>query len=82
MTYGELIGGRRFNVTLTGDNINATTGRAKVKAVQDLKIVGQPLHRYDIPPKVDGSLKWAVGATSARHGARAQRAAAGGRRAG
>jgi nicotinate dehydrogenase subunit B len=60
-TYGELIGARRFNVTLTGDNINATTGVAKVKAVQDLKIVGQPLQRYDIPPKVDGSLKWAVG---------------------
>ena len=60
VTYGELIGGRRFNVTLTGDNINATTGVAKVKAVQDLKIVGQSLQRYDIPPKVDGSLKWAV----------------------
>ena len=60
-TYGELIGARRFNVTLTGDNINATTGVAKLKAVQDLKIVGQPLQRYDIPPKVDGSLKWAVG---------------------
>ena len=59
-TYGELIGGRRFNVTLRGDNINATTGVATVKAVQDLKIVGQSLQRYDIPPKVDGSLKWAV----------------------
>jgi CO/xanthine dehydrogenase Mo-binding subunit len=62
VTYGELIGGKRFNVTLTGNNINATTGVAKVKAVQDLKIVGQPLQRYDIPPKVDGSLKWAVDA--------------------
>jgi nicotinate dehydrogenase subunit B len=61
VTYGELIGARRFNVTLTGDNINATTGVAKLKAVQDLKIVGQPLPRYDIPPKVDGSMKWAVG---------------------
>src|SRR5688572_13426290 len=60
-TYGELIGGRRFSVTLTGDNINATTGVAKVKSVQDFKIIGQPLQRYDIPPKVDGSLKWAVG---------------------
>ena len=59
-SYGELIGGRRFNVTLTGDNINATTGVAKVKAVQDLKIVGQSIQRYDIPAKVDGSLKWAV----------------------
>ncbi len=62
VTYGELIGGRRFNVTLTGNTINATTGLAKVKDVQDLKIVGQSHQRYDIPPKVDGSLKWAVDA--------------------
>ena len=60
MTYGELIGGRRFNVTLSGDNINATTGPAPLKAVQDLKIVGQSPRRDDIPPKVDGSLRWAV----------------------
>ena len=60
VTYGELVGGRRFNVTLTGENINATTGVARVKSVQDLKLVGQPLPRYDIPAKVDGSLEWAV----------------------
>ncbi len=60
VTCGELIGGRRFNVTLTGNNINATTGRAAVKPVQELKIVGTSPQRYDIPPKVDGSLKWAV----------------------
>ena len=60
-TYGELIGGRRFNITLTGETINATTGVATVKAVQDLKIVGQSLQRYDIPPKVDGSQRWASG---------------------
>ena len=59
-TYGELIGGRRFNITLTGDTINATAGVAAVKAVQDLSIVGQSLPRYDIPAKVDGSLQWAV----------------------
>jgi CO/xanthine dehydrogenase Mo-binding subunit len=62
VTYGELIGGRRFNVTLTGNNIDATTGLAKVKPVQELKIVGQSPLRYDIPAKVDGSLKWAVDA--------------------
>src|SRR5207244_10139175 len=28
--------------------------------VPDLKYTGQPLHRDDIPAKVDGSLKWAV----------------------
>src|SRR5439155_3687548 len=60
VTYGELIGGKRFNVTLTGNNVDATTGAAKVKAVQDLRIVGQSPQRYDIPAKVNGSLTWAV----------------------
>ena len=61
VTYGELVGGKRFNVALTGNNIDATTGVAKVKPVQDLKIVGQSPQRYDIPPKVNGSMKWAAG---------------------
>jgi CO/xanthine dehydrogenase Mo-binding subunit len=60
VTYGELIGGKTFNVVLTGNNVDATTGVAKMKPVQDLKIVGQSPQRYDIPAKVDGSLKWAV----------------------
>ncbi len=60
VTYGGLIGDRRFNVTLTGDDINATTGQARVKPVQELRNVGQSPHRYDIPAKVDGSLQWAV----------------------
>ena len=62
VTYGELVGGKRFNVTLTGNNVDATTGIAKVKPVQDLTIVGQSPQRYDVPAKVDGSLKWAVDA--------------------
>src|SRR6185295_17258185 len=49
------------NVALTGANVDATTGVAKVKPVQELKIVGQSPQRYDIPAKVDGSMKWAVG---------------------
>ena len=60
VTYAELIGGKRFNVALTGSNVDATTGVAKVKPVNELRVVGQPLKRYDIPAKVDGSLKWAV----------------------
>jgi len=60
VTYGELVGGKQFHVALTGNNVDATTGVAKVKPVQDLKIVGQSPQRYDIPGKVDGSLKWAV----------------------
>ena len=61
VTYGELIGGKRFNVALTGKDVDATTGVAKVKAVQELRMVGQSPRRFDIPPKVDGSLQWAVG---------------------
>ena len=60
VTYGELIGGGRFDVALTGGNINATTGVASIKPVQDLKLVGQSIPRYDIPGKVDASLEWAV----------------------
>jgi nicotinate dehydrogenase subunit B len=60
VTYGQLIGGKRFNVALTGNNINAISGVAAVKPVQELKNVGLSPQRYDIPPKVDGSLKWAV----------------------
>ncbi len=60
VTYGELIARKKFNVTLTGANVNVVTGVAKVKPVQDLKYTGQSPQRYDIPAKVDGSLKWAV----------------------
>ena len=61
VTYGELIGGNRFNVALTGNNINATTGVAKMKSVRDMKNVGLSPRRDDIPSKVDGSPVWAVG---------------------
>ncbi len=61
VTYGDLIGGNRFNVMLTGDRINDTAGVAPLKSVQDFKIVGQSMARYDVPPKVDGTGKWAVG---------------------
>lgn len=72
VTYGDLIGGRRFNVALTGKNVNTTTGTAPLKPVQALKNVGESPRRYDIPPKVDGSLQWAVdvklpGMVHARH---------------
>jgi CO/xanthine dehydrogenase Mo-binding subunit len=60
VSYGELIAGKKFNVTLNGANVNAVTGVAKVKAVQELKFTGQSPQRDDIPAKVDGSLKWAV----------------------
>ena len=61
VTYGELIGGNRFNVTLTGNDINATTGIAKIKPVTEMKNVMAFTHRDDIPAKVDASPIWAVG---------------------
>jgi nicotinate dehydrogenase subunit B len=60
VTYGELVAGKKFNVTLTGNNIYAVTGKAKTKSIPELKYAGQSLQRDDIPAKVDGSLKWAV----------------------
>jgi nicotinate dehydrogenase subunit B len=62
VTYGELIGGNRFNVALTGNDINATTGIAKIKPVQEMKNVGLSPRRDDIPAKVNASPIWAVGA--------------------
>jgi CO/xanthine dehydrogenase Mo-binding subunit len=60
VTYAELISGKRFNIALTGRNVDAATGKAQVKPLNELRVVGQSLKRYDIPSKVDGSLKWAV----------------------
>ena len=60
VTYAELVGGKRFDVALTGRNVDDTRGVAEIKPVNDLKIVGQSIERYDIPAKVDGSLTFAV----------------------
>ena len=60
VSYAELIGGKRFNIALTGSRVDLTTGKAAVKPVSDLRVVGRSHKRYDIPPKVDGSLRWAV----------------------
>ena len=60
ITYGELIGGKKFNVALPGANINAINGQAKTKQWPDFKYSGQSMQRDDIPAKVDGSLKWTV----------------------
>ncbi len=40
--------------------MDAITVKAAVKPVNELRVVGQSIKRYDIPAKVDGSLKWAV----------------------
>ena len=77
VTYGQLIGGKRFNVTLTGDNINATTGAAAVKPVQELKNVGLSPQRYDIPRKSGRVAQMGGRRETAGHGSRAERETAG-----
>jgi CO/xanthine dehydrogenase Mo-binding subunit len=61
VTYGELIGGKRFNVTVTGNNINVIRGKAPLKVLQEYKNIGQTPQRADIPAKVDGTMQWATG---------------------
>jgi len=60
VNYAELVGGKRFNIALSGKNIDATSGLAEVKPLNKLRMVGRSPQRYDIPAKVDGSLTWAV----------------------
>jgi CO/xanthine dehydrogenase Mo-binding subunit len=56
VSYGELIGGRYFNVELQWNKEYGNTlyapGKAQPKKPSDYKIVGQPLRREDIAPKV------------------------------
>ncbi len=55
-SYGELIGGRYFNVALDWNkeigNALYAPGKAKPKDPKAYKIVGQPLKRGDVAPKV------------------------------
>jgi nicotinate dehydrogenase subunit B len=55
-SYAELIGGRYFNVQLDWNKEIGNTlyapGKAKPKDPKEYKIVGQPLKREDIAPKV------------------------------
>jgi CO/xanthine dehydrogenase Mo-binding subunit len=55
-SYAELIGGRYFNVQLDWNkqigNTLYAAGKAKPKDPKDYKIVGQPIKREDIAPKV------------------------------
>jgi nicotinate dehydrogenase subunit B len=56
VTYADLIGGRYFNTQLEwnkqiGNNLYAP-GKARPKPVSEYKIVGKPIPREDIAPKV------------------------------
>jgi nicotinate dehydrogenase subunit B len=50
VSYGELIGGKQFNLKITGT--------VKPKDPKLYKVVGTPVHRIDIPGKVSGSFTY------------------------
>ena len=56
VSYGELIGGRYFNVALAWNgkigNPLYAPGKARPKDPKDYKIVGQPIKREDVAPRV------------------------------
>ncbi len=61
VSYGSLIGNRRFNTTLpvtgTGWDMKITPD-APLKNYKDYKIVGQPVPRVDLPPKFTGEFTY------------------------
>jgi nicotinate dehydrogenase subunit B len=65
VSYGDLIGGRHFDVQLEWNhefgNELLVTGKAKPKSPSEYKTVGKPgTRRRDIPPKVLGTLDYMV----------------------
>jgi len=50
VTYAELIGGKQFNLRITG--------KAKPKAPAEYRLVGKSLPRWDIPAKVFGTFTY------------------------
>lgn len=57
ISYGELIGGKRFNVKITATGYQTAmvvAPEVKAKSYKDYKIVGNPIPRVDLPPKFTG----------------------------
>ena len=50
VSYGELIGGRTFDVKVSE--------KPKFKDARDYRVMGQPVPRLDIPPKVTGEYRY------------------------
>ena len=55
VTYGELIGGRTFNLR--------RTGKVRPKAPGQLKVVGKPVRAIDVPAKVRSQLEYVQNVT-------------------
>ncbi len=63
VSYGDLIGGRRFDVTLqtSGSSFSlGATGTAQPKSPSEYTIVGTAVPRFDIPPKATAQFTYIV----------------------
>jgi nicotinate dehydrogenase subunit B len=74
VTYGQLIGGRRFlrELAIKGEGLfTEINGREPLKARGDFKVIGNPVQRVDIPAKVRGDFRFVHDVTVDRmvHGA-------------
>jgi CO/xanthine dehydrogenase Mo-binding subunit len=62
VSYGQLVGGKRFNVTIeatgTGGDMKVAP-QARAKNPKDYKIVGTSVRRVDLPPKFTGEFVYA-----------------------
>ncbi len=57
VSYGELIGGNRFNVKVTATGVQGglkVAPEVKPKSYKEYKIVGMSVPRVDLPPKLTG----------------------------
>jgi len=61
VTYGELIGGKQFNVKITANGIQGAmvvAPEVKAKPYKDYKVVGKSIRRVDIPAKLTGEFTY------------------------
>ena len=62
VSYGQLIGGKQFNVTITAEGTGwnmKVAPEVKAKNFKDYKIVGTSPKRIDLPPKLTGEFVYA-----------------------
>src|SRR4029077_11107183 len=62
ISYGELVGGKQFNIKITATGTGWDMKRApgvKAKPVKDYKIVGTSQKRIELPPKLTGEFTYA-----------------------
>jgi CO/xanthine dehydrogenase Mo-binding subunit len=57
VTYGELLGGKLFNVKMSSPTLQA--GQAPAKPVSQYKLIGTTVPRIDVPTKVTGAFTYA-----------------------